>query len=439
MHDKLNIVLLTVDSLRADHLSCYGYDRETSPFMDAFAREGVLSERFLAPAIPTQPSYTTLLTGQLPMTHNIVSHGGHANIARETPMLPEILAQAGYTTCSVDNLWRHRFWYGRGFEFIIDPSVTKNLLISVTCEELNHRTIPWIKQHAGEPFFLFMHYWDPHYPYIPPQQYRHLYYQGNPVDPENHSLDAWWDHPLGALAKDTWLRTPQGVVTDADYVSALYDQEIRHQDDGLRAVVEAIDEAGLAEQTLIIILGDHGESLTEHGIFFEHYGLYDATLHVPMIMRLPGQLPAGVRLPRMLQHIDIAPTVLEAAGLPVPKAMDGKSFWKLAAGQESEGGYDAVISAECTWQACWSLRTDRYKLILPREPNDDGVIARELYDLEADPAEERNIVEERPDLAATLEARLEEWIAEHMRAARRDKDPLVEQGISLGAMLLGQE
>lgn len=438
MHDKLNIVLLTVDSLRADHLGCYGYERATSPFMDAFARTGVLAERFIAPAIPTQPSYTTLLTGQLPITHNIVSHGGHANIAREAPMLPEILAQAGYTTCSVDNLWRHRFWYGRGFEFIIDPSVTKNLLISVTCEELNHRTIPWIKQHADEPFFLFMHYWDPHWPYVSREKYRHLFYEGNPTDPNNHSLDRWWEDYMGEVARDTWLRTPQGHITDADYVTALYDQEIRHLDDGMRDIFTAIDELGLAERTLVVVLADHGESMTEHNIFYDHSGLYESVLRVPMIMRLPGRLPAGLRLPQMVQHVDIAPTLLEAAGLGVPPVLEGKSFWRLAAGQDQQGGYDEVASLECTWKAQWCLRTPRYKFILSRDADEDGTFPRELYDLEQDPGEEHNIVAERPDLAASLEARLEEWIAERLRAAGRTEDPLREQGTSLQRLMLAQ-
>ncbi len=435
MHDKLNIALLTVDTLRADHLGCYGYPRPTSPFLDAFAQTGALAERFFAPAIPTHPSYTTLLTGQFPTTHNIVAHGGRAELAREAPNLAEQFLQAGYATCSVDNLWRQRFWFGRGFEFIIDPSTRHELLLAVTCEELNHRAIPWLREHRDEPFFLFMHYWDPHYPYTPPERYRHLFYEGNPVDPRNHSLDEWWEHPIGAMARETWLRTPQGVVTDAAYVSAMYDQEIRHLDDGLRDLVGAIDELGLAEQTLVVVVADHGESMTEHGVFFSHLGLHDPVLHVPVLLRQPGRVPGGLRLPQMLQHVDLAPTLLEAAGLPIPRAMEGRSFWGLATGASREGGYAEVLSLECTWQASWSLRTERYKLILGREADEAGAYPRELYDLLADPREERNLVAERPELAARLEARLEELVAERLRRAGRAQDPLREQGISMGLML----
>src|SRR5579875_2824308 len=415
VHDKLNIVLLTNDSLRADHLGGYGYTRPTSPFIDAFAGQGILAERFFAPAIPTQPSYTTLLTGQYPTTHNVVAHGGKADISHDAASLPELFLQAGYVTCSVDLLWRMRSWFGRGFEFVLDPSVRRTLPPMVTCDELNHRAIPWMRQHMEEPFFLFMHYWDPHYPYVAPQDYRHLFYEGNPTDPDNHSLEAWWDHPIGMMARDTWVRTPQGHITDANCVTAMYDQEIRYLDDGLRKIVTAIDDLGLSEQTLVIVIADHGESMTEHGIFFEHYGLYDPVLHVPMLMRLPGRLPAGVRLPQMLQHVDIAPTLLEAAGLHIPKAIEGKSFWRLATGEEGDGGYGEVVSVECTWQACWSLRTDDYKLIVSRDEN--APCPRELYDLSADPGEEHNVVAERPDVAAALEARLDAWIAQRLHTA----------------------
>ncbi len=436
MHDKLNVVLLTIDSLRADHLGCYGYHHATSPFMDEFAAQGVMAERFLAPVIPTQPSYTTMLTGQYPTTHNIVSHGGQAELAGDAPMLSETLVQAGYATCTADSLFRHRFWFGRGFEFIIDPSVRRKLMLLLDCETLNKRAIPWLREHKDEPFFLFVHYWDPHTPYTPPERYRGLFYDGkNPLDPENHSLEEWWDSPGGAMAQDFWLRTPQGHITDADYVTAMYDQEVRHIDDGLREIVGAIDEMGLADNTLIVVIGDHGENMNEHGIFYDHYGLYDSVLHVPMLMRLPGRLPAGLRLPQMLQHVDLAPTVLDALGVPIPPAMEGKSFWPLATGATSEGGYEAVVSAECTWRPCWSYRTDAYKFILWREEDENGACQRELYDLKADPDELRNIVDERPDIAAELEQRLEAWIAERLRIAGREEDPLREQGISVGMML----
>jgi arylsulfatase len=426
-----NVLLITVDTLRADRLGCYGHSRPTSPNIDRLAAQGALAERFFCAGIPTQPSYTTLYTGQHPITHGVVAHGGRSVLAKDAPFLPQIFLREGHTTCAVDNLARIKPWFGRGYEYYIDPSVRRPLLIGVTCEELNARTIPWLRSHRDEPFFLLMHYWDPHAPLVPPAKYRELFYAGNPVDPANHALDGWWEHPLGSLARNTWLRRPDGVVTDPAYVEALYDQEVRHLDDAIGELLGELDTLGLAEDTLVVLLGDHGESFTEHGIFFEHHGLYDCTLRIPLLVRWPGHIPAGQRLPQLLQHQDVAPTLLEAAGLSVPDEMDGVSRWPLLTGQANDPGYNALYSCECTWQAKWSVRTDRHKLIVSREPDRYGNPERELYDLAADPGETANLATTEPGLAARLEGELEDWIATRLTDLGRDEDPVRAHGTSI--------
>jgi arylsulfatase A-like enzyme len=431
MADLPNIVLLTVDSLRADHLGCYGYHLETSPRCDAFAAQGTLCERLYDCAIPTHPAYTTLYTGQHALTHNIVAINGPARLAQETPVLPELLLEAGYVTCAVDNLWRWHRWFGQGYEYYIDPSVRHNIPSGVRCEALNERAVHWLRTRPDGPFFLFMHYWDTHAPYVAPQRYGHLFYDGDPVDPANHSLDGAWRHPVGMMARETWLRTPRGVATDADYVRALYDREVRYVDDGIGAMLDALVDLDLVENTLVLVMADHGESIAEHGVFFEHYGLYDCTVRVPFMMRWPGRVPAGRRLSQMLHNTDIAPTILDAVGLPIPPSMEGRSSWPLVADARNDGGHDSVISLECSYQAQWSLRTSSYLYILSREQDFAGNPLRELYDLSQDPAEKRNIAEEHPQVAQAFEGQLEDWIAERLRALGRDDDPLREQGISL--------
>lgn len=430
--DRPNILLLSADSLGANHLGCYGYKVPTTPTLDALSREGVLAERMFCPAIPTLPSYTTLYTGQHAITHQIVSHPCRNELDSEAPFLPWLLLKDGYTTCALDSLMRSRLWFGRGYEYYIDPSLRHSLLyLAVTCDELHDRAIQWLKAHREEPFFMFIHYWDVHWPFNPPEAYRGLFYEGNATDPHNHSLDPWWEHPLGAAAREVWLRTKDGLITDADYVTALYDQEIRYLDDGVGRLLAALDELGLAENTLVIFTGDHGESMTEHGIYFDHHGLYDVTTRVPLIARWPGHLPAGTRLSQMLEVSDIAPTLLECAGLPIPTAMEGRSFWNLLTTGSQEGGHEQVVSLECTWQAKWSLRTDRHKFILARSPDLYDNPPRELYDLLADPAEECNIASTQPAIAAKMEADLEAWIAERLNKLGRTQDPLLAHGVSL--------
>ncbi|MGD9213359.1 MAG: sulfatase [Desulfobacteraceae bacterium] len=432
---KPNILFITIDTLRADHLGCYGYPHNTSPNIDVIAEEGILCEKFFCSGIPTQPSYTTMLTGQHPITHQIVAHGGQNQLSKEAPFLPQLLLPAGYTTCAVDNLIQERAWFSRGFEFYIDPSVRRTLMLGVSCEELNARAIPWLRTHAHEPFFLFMHYWDPHWPLTPPKRYQHLFYNGNsPVDPGNRSLEEWWEHPLGQIAKDTWLRTEHGLITDPDYVVAMYDQEIRHVDDGVGELLSVLDDLGLTENTLVVLVADHGESMTEHGIFFAHHGLYDPVIRIPCIFRMPGTLQKGYRLPQLLSNEDIALTILEAIGVPPHSAMDGNSFWKELTQTSDNGSHPFIITSECTWQAKWSMRTAQHKFILARTSDFYGNPPKELYDLEQDPEEKENIVDLRKGLSQKMELELETWIATKLSEMGRTEDPLIREGASLGGM-----
>jgi arylsulfatase A-like enzyme len=170
----------------------------------------------------------------------------------------------------------------------------------------------------------------------------------------------------------------------------------------------------------------------QHDIFFDHHGLYDDVIHVPLICRLPGRIPAGLVVDPMVQHLDLAPTLLEAAGLAAPAGMEGRSLWPLATGRTRSGGWDRIVCCESTWQSKWALRTETAKLILSRAPDFHDMPMRELYDLVDDPAECRNLADERPEVADRMEAELEQWIADGMAKAGRTEDPLRAQGITLG-------
>ncbi|MFB3827321.1 MAG: sulfatase [Bryobacteraceae bacterium] len=434
MHARPNVILIVEDSLRADHLGCYGYRHATSPAIDRMAAEGVRFENMFCSGLPTHPAFTTLHAGQHPITHGIVSHNGKAVFSRTTPVLPEIFMNAGYTTCAFDNLIREKTWLGRGFEFVIDPGLRRVLTLLVTREEIHARALPWLRTYCREPLFVLLHYWDCHAPYVPPQRYRGMFYSGNPTDPDNHGLDPYWEQPLGPLARDTWLNGPGGRITDPNYVTALYDQCIRYADDGVAELLDEIDQLGIAENTLIVFTADHGESLTDHGLFFEHVGLYDCTLRVPFIMRWPGRLPAGRTVPDLFEMRDVAPTLLEAVGLHTPPSMNGTSFWAAATGAGA-GGRDRVFGVESTWQGRWSLRTRDHKFILGRETGLYGKPLKELYDLRVDPGETNDLAATCRPLAESMEASLEAWIQDRLAEAGRKQDPLVEQGLSLRQMV----
>jgi arylsulfatase A-like enzyme len=428
MPDITNILVLALDSLRADHLGCYGEPRPLTPALDRLAAQGTVWEQCFAPAIPTHPSFTTFYTGLHPLTHNIVCHGGQAQLDNSIPTLPELLLQAGYTTCAIDNLgWGKYPWFNRGYEYYLDPSRRQTMPLMVSAEDLNQRAISFLRAAGQEPFFLMVHYWDVHTPYLPPEPYRRRFYQGgDQADPANHSLDPLWQHPLGKTWQETWFKWVGGV-TDSAFVDALYAGALNYLDEQLAALLGELAALGLEERTLVLLLADHGESLTEHGIYYDHHGLYDCCLRVPLILRWPDHIAAGGRRTDLAQHFDLAPTLLRAAGLDVPAGMEGRNL--LAA--DGEAPFQ-VLSAENTWQSRWSLRTPDHKFILARRPDHYGNPPRELYDLRRDPGETHNLAEEQPDLCRELEQELESQIRRRLEALGRAQDPLLEQDITLG-------
>jgi arylsulfatase A-like enzyme len=433
----MNILVFDVDTLRADHLSAYGYRYPTSPNLDQLAAEGALFETALCAGLPTHPAHTTFYTGRHPISHGIVCHGGARELPEKIPFLPELLVARGFTTAAVDNLYDTKKGFARGYEYYINPSLRHRAGLMVSAEEINARAIPWLQGHAGEPFFLFLHYWDPHTPYLPPDRYRSLFYDGVPDDPDNDSLDVMQRQPFGELWPEAWFPKLHPGLTDADRVRAAYDQCIKYTDDAIGEVLACLDELGIADETLVVAMGDHGESMTEHDIYFEHHGLYEPTLRVPLLMRWPGHIPTGQRIPALVQHSDLLPTMLEAASLDIPAGVDGHSLWPLLRG-EAASVRPWAIAEECTWQMAWCIRTERYKLILYRQPGLHNTPMRELYDLQADPGETRNRALEEWELAQHLESEFERWLGHEMEKHGLTQDPLIEQGITLGKRWLAE-
>lgn len=428
---KPNILFIMVDTLRADRLGCYGYPQPTSPTIDQLAAEGTLFTHCFAPGIPTTPAHSTIYTGRHPISHNIVSHGGQVDLDRKIPVLPELLQQAGYTTAAVDNLYDIKPWLARGYEFYINPSYRHKLRLLTSCEEINERAIPWIRAHKKETFFLFVHYWEPHTPYMPPHRYRYFYPPHKDPYSGPDTMEPVRRQPIWGMFHDIWFQK-LGPVRDRDFIASLYDAEIRHVDEGIAELLDALQQENLEQNTLVLLTADHGESLTEHDIYFDHHGLYEQTIHVPLILRLPGIVPQNERVSALVQHTDIAPTLLTAACAPTHSGMEGCSFWQEVVEKRPISGWNRIICCENTWQSKWALRTPDRKLILARRPDRHGMPPVELYDLQTDPQETHNLAAEHPQEAALLQAELEEWISQELARLGRSQDPLLAQPISLG-------
>ena len=405
----MKVILLVIDTLRADHLGCYGYHRETSPNLDRLAKEGALFERAYPSDVPTQPSFTSMFTGQRGIHTGIVSHSETENLAEDVPYLAEILDEHGVTTAAVSTLYMMKRWFARGFKYYMNPVAgIRRRLQQVDAEEINGMALPWIEEHKDEDFFIFVHYWDPHGLYLPPEPYGRLFYQGDESDPENKSLDVLRNQPVWPFTK-RHLDAIGENIADIEYVIAQYDGEIRYADDNVGMLLQLLEDSGILDETAIIFTSDHGESLGEHHFYFDHHEVYETTARVPLIARYPQEIAQGKRIDEIVQStLCLAPTILNLFGIRAPAAMTGKNLIRMANGEEK--GYDEVYVNQGLWTAKRAIITKRWKLIRTLDRAFWETPDIELYDMENDPSENANLVEEKPEVVDDLELKMHRWL-----------------------------
>ena len=406
---KPNIVLLGIDSLRRDHMSCYGYRRLTTPQLDRFAQESTLFEQTFSPYIPTTSAYASMLTGQDLFTTQVVALRHKGPLRPEIPTLAEILRNQGYATTSVGFTGNPS---ARGFDKYLDfPGWGSwNEGRSPKAQNLNDVALPELDRLARQrdPFFLFLRHMDPHSPYLPPAPFERMFYHGNEFDRRNRSME-----PVMAFKpfRDFFASWMPPGVTDKEYIIAQYDGAIAYMDAAIRSIFTALEARGLAEETIVVVNGDHGETLYDHDCYFDHHGLYEPTLIVPLILRYPGKLPAGTRISGYNQHKDLVPTLLELAGIATEELhFDGASLLPMVRGEVASHASEFYIT-ECTWMRKHGWRTPNLKLIVALEPDFHFKAPVELYNLYEDPTESVNLAETYPEIVAELTRRMHAWIA----------------------------
>lgn len=412
---KPDIVLLGIDSLRADHLSGYGYHRLTSPHLDRFAQQGVLFENTFSAHIPTTSAYGSMLTGMDVFTTQVVALRHKGPLREEVKTLPEILRDEGYHTVCVGFSGNPS---SRGFDEYLDytawGSWDEGRLPKA--QSLNEQAIPALERLLADdpstgsgqrkPFFLFLRHMDPHAPYLPPHPYERIFYHGDECDPNNKSMEPVLAFKPFRDFLASWL--PPGI-TDQEYVTAQYDGSIAYMDAAIQTIFTALESRGILDETIVAVNGDHGETLYEHDCFFDHHGIYDNVLHVPLILRYPAKLPAGARVAGFNQHKDLVPTLLELAGIDTGIPFDGRSLLPMIRGEVASHESEFYIT-ECTWMRKHGWRTPQWKLILALEPDFHFKPPVELYNLVEDPEENHNVAEENPDVVMALTARMQAWI-----------------------------
>lgn len=404
---KPNIVLFGIDSLLADHLSGYGYDRLTSPHIDRFAKQGVLFERTYSAHIPTTSAYASMLTGLDCFSTQVVALRHKGGLRSEVKTMAEVLGEAGYNTTCVGFSGNPS---SRGFDTYLDYPAwgSWNQGRSPKAQKLNDVTLPELARlvEDDKPFFLFLRHMDPHAPYLPPEPYERMFYHGDECDPNNKSMEPVMSFKPFCDFFASWM--PPGI-SDKDYIIAQYDGAIAYMDACIQTIFTALEAHGILDETIVVLNGDHGETLYDHECWFDHHGIYDVTLHVPLIMRYPDKLPANKRVSGFNQHKDLMPTILDLADIETDINFDGRSLLPLVSGEVASYESEFYIT-ECTWMRKHGWRTPQWKLIVALEPDFHFKPSVELYNLMEDPAENNNLAETHSAIVASLKQRMYEWI-----------------------------
>ena len=366
-----------------------------------------------------------MLTGMDTFSTQVVALRHQGPLREEVKTLAEILKEAGYNTTCVGFGGPS----GHGFDTYLEfsgwgPDDTGR---SPKAENLNKTTLPelnrLIDQSDEKPFFLFLRHMDPHSPYLPPAPYERMFYHGDACDPSNKSMEPVMSFKPFCDYFASWM--PAGI-TDKNYVIAQYDGAIAYMDACIQTLFNALETRGVLDETIVIINGDHGETLYDHECWFDHHGIYDVTLHVPLIIRYPGRVPAGKRVSGYNQHKDLVPTLLELADVETDIAFDGKSLTSLISGEIASYDSEFYIT-ECTWMRKHGWRTPEWKLIVALEPDFHYKPPVELYNLIQDPDENENLAETHPDIVNVLETRMKNWILQREKETGLP-NPIMNQG-----------
>jgi arylsulfatase A-like enzyme len=453
-----NVLLITIDALRADHLGSYGYHLETSPFIDSLAKKGVLFSD-ATPAWPkTYASMSSMNTGMYPKTSGL-RNKKRKKLPSTLKLLSEIFKENNYTTSAVVANFNVGRTYGfdRGFDHFVESwqDMWKQKEGDTTFENtqgkvkfftnatiITDQALKWLQkiQNDETPFYLWLHYMEPHGPYIPPKSY--LQYFRNAHKPYYINIKKI---PKYQVLLDSKTKEP---INNLGFYKAQYDREIRYIDDELSRLIGEIKKLNQYENTIIIISADHGESLGEHNYYLEHGLLsYQPCAHIPLIFIGEGRIPEGRIINEPVGLIDLPPTLMELAGIEIPSQFEGQSLVELMFGEKNatapeyifmESGYDGEFPQQTIRRNQWKLIHVTSRLDLPYMSGSEY----ELYDLSKDPGELENLAYELPDITKELGSIFDSWYRSGFRikekgntAEFKELDPKQKQLLkSLGYM-----
>ena len=443
----MRIIYFDIDCLRPDHLGCYGYDRPTSPHIDAVAEEGMRCENYYCCSSPCLPSRTAWSSGRFGIRNGVCSnHTAGAKYSMrerhyggpepENECLMRQLRKHGYDTISFSNFAdRHNaMWFMRGWSEFHTPNLKGGY---ETAEEVNEPLMSWLKTNATrENYLVHINYWDVHRVYKMDASWADRF-DGMPVSQEwpdeatiqaHQSIEgpftAQWQFPQG---ESPYPLMPGSVSSRADFEHMVtgYDASIAYVDDYLGKVLEELDRQGVLDDTAIIISGDHGDAFGEHGIYSDHVCADECIHNIPLIIRWPGVSGENASSDTLLYNVDLGPTLCDLLGIPAPEDWDGESFRENLAGA---GGLDReyVVWDHGLYAVQRAVRTRTHLMIRTYDNYGYPFEPVELYNMIEDPYQTTNIRDEHPELVAELSQSMEDWIQEQRMKGHNIPDPLDE-------------
>jgi arylsulfatase A-like enzyme len=398
------VVLVSIDTLRRDHVGAHGYPRPTTPRLDALARGGILCEDAVSTASWTLPAHLSLLSSASPGVHGATDMGRGFN--RRVPTLPSLLRAAGYATQAVTSHLYVSEVYGLdvGFERLDFRQDRK-------AGEVVEMAIDRLDRLGDRPFLLFLHFYDPHWHYDPPPDRLRLFEEG-------------YAGQVTGLWQDFSRRDPKRLAPqDLAHLLALYDGEIRYVDDELGRLLDHMKRRGLDRGTLLVVTSDHGEEFLDHGSWEHQKTLYEEVVRVPLIVAGPGV--AARREAAQATLLDVAPTVLAWAGLPAPASFEGRSLLGPLGAREAYGETDHTVDR--SRKLFLRAGAGRWKAILSLAPDGGSLRGEEWYDLAADPREIRPGAAPPAARDAIRERALARWRADRSRGAGAPEVALTEE------------
>jgi choline-sulfatase len=449
----MRILYLDIDTLRPDHLGCYGYHRNTSPAIDSIAAEGIRFDNCYCSDAPCLPSRTALMSGRFGIHTGVVGHGGTAADPRpegparsfksrlEVESLPGVLSSNGYRTAYIGSFpARHGAW---GFYAGFGEMVNTGRSGMESADEVAPAALEWLERNAAEDnWFLMVNLWDPHTPYRVPASFGNPF-AGDPLPawltqevlarhrelagahkPGNVSGFSNQPDAVTAMLPDGIVKTPAEIAGPAGLRQLFdgYDIGVRYADDHVKRLLQVLERKGVLQDTAVIVSSDHGENLGELGIYAEHGTADQATTRVPLIIRWPGG-ERGLSDTGLHYHLDLAPTLAEMLGLEPPPIWDGRSFAATITMGE-EGGRDYLVITQCAHVCQRAVRFGKWLYIRSYH---DGfhLFPREmLFDIETDPYEQTDLAAERPEVCREAVYLLNEWHDQMMGSMTSDVDRL---------------